>query len=92
MDFAASRVLTSLPGLIFDDLCRRYRPVALLSAVEHADLVTLSTRGLARVPRRSLFVVRAGGLMGRTTSSIVSPGGFAQLPVPDRFIKRRRVS
>src|SRR5262245_22524426 len=45
VDLAASRVLTSLPGLV--RYLRQYRPAALLSAMEHANLVALWARGLA---------------------------------------------
>jgi len=56
VDLAASRVLTSLPGLA--RYLRRYRPAALLSAMEHANLVALWARAIARVPMRVVVSIR----------------------------------
>jgi glycosyltransferase involved in cell wall biosynthesis len=50
IDLSAGRVLASLPMLI--RYLRQNRPVALLSAMEHANLVALWARGIARVPTR----------------------------------------
>ncbi len=56
VDLAASRVLTSLPGLV--RYLRRHRPAALLSAMEHANLIALAARGIARVPARVVVSIR----------------------------------
>lgn len=56
VDLAASRVLTSLPGLV--RYLRQYRPAALLSAMEHANLVALWARGLARMQMRVVVSIR----------------------------------
>jgi glycosyltransferase involved in cell wall biosynthesis len=50
VDLRAGRVLASLPGLV--RYLRQHRPTALLSAMEHANLVALWARGLARVSTR----------------------------------------
>jgi glycosyltransferase involved in cell wall biosynthesis len=56
VDLAAARVLTSLPGLV--RYLRRHRPAALLSAMEHANLIALAARGIARVPARVVVSIR----------------------------------
>ena len=50
VDLDASRVMTSLPGLV--RYLRRERPVAMLSALSHANVVAVAARRLARVPTR----------------------------------------
>ncbi|OUM88705.1 MAG: glycosyl transferase [Bacillus thermozeamaize] len=55
IDLKARRVLFSLPGLV--RYLRRERPVALLSALDHANLVALWARSLARVPVRVVVSV-----------------------------------
>lgn len=50
VDLGASRVLASLPGLI--RYLRRERPGAMLSAMNHANVVALLARKLARIPTR----------------------------------------
>lgn len=57
IDLKAPRVLFSLPGLV--RYLRRERPVALLSALDHANLVALWARRLARVPVRVVASVRS---------------------------------
>jgi glycosyltransferase involved in cell wall biosynthesis len=55
IDLSAGRVLASLPRLV--RYLRRYRPAALLSAMEHANLVALWARALARVPTRTVVSI-----------------------------------
>lgn len=50
VDLGVSRVLASLPGLI--RYLRRERPAAMLSAMNHANVVALLARKLARIPTR----------------------------------------
>jgi len=50
VDLRAGRTLTSLPALA--GYLRRERPQALLAAMDHANLVALAARTLARVPTR----------------------------------------
>lgn len=50
VDLNASRVIKSLPGLT--SYLRRERPVALLSAMGHANVIAGISRMLARVPTR----------------------------------------
>jgi len=57
VDLGAARVLTSLPGLVH--YLRRERPQALLSALDHANVVALWARALARVPTRVVVSVRS---------------------------------
>jgi glycosyltransferase involved in cell wall biosynthesis len=57
VDLAASRVLASLPGLV--RYLRQSRPVALLSAMEYANLVALWARALARVSTRVVVSIRS---------------------------------
>lgn len=56
VDLGASRVLASLPGLV--RYLRRERPQALLSALDHANVVALWARVLARVPTRVVVSVQ----------------------------------
>jgi glycosyltransferase involved in cell wall biosynthesis len=77
-DLAARRVLTSLPGLV--RYLRQYRPAALLSAMEHANLAALWARGLARVPTRVVVSIHIGGaarrgqlLRGRLATACAGP-------------------
>lgn len=48
VDLKASRVIASLPGLV--RYLRRERPVAMLAAMGHANVVAVVARSLARVP------------------------------------------
>lgn len=50
VDLDASRVLFSLPKLI--GYLRRERPVAMLSALSHANIIAIVARSIARVPMR----------------------------------------
>lgn len=50
VDLGASRVATSLPGLV--RYLRRERPVAMLSALNHANVIAVLARRLAGVPVR----------------------------------------
>lgn len=50
LDLGARRVLSSMPGLVA--YLRRTRPTALISALWHANLVSLWARQVARVPTR----------------------------------------
>jgi len=55
VDLGASRVLRSLPALVC--YLRRARPVALLSALDQANVVALWAQKLARVPTRVVVTV-----------------------------------
>ena len=84
IDLRASRVLTSLPGLV------RYlhdqRPCALLSALDHANAVAICARWLARVPARVIVTVHS------TPSQVVANARTLRarlLPVWTRFFYRR---
>lgn len=50
VDLDASRVLASLPGVI--RYLRRERPVAMLTSLNHVNIVAIWARRLARVPTR----------------------------------------
>jgi len=50
VDLGASRVLTSLPGLV--RYLRREKPNAMLSALNHANVAAIAARMLAGVPTR----------------------------------------
>jgi glycosyltransferase involved in cell wall biosynthesis len=50
VDLKSTRVLTSLPGLV--RYLRRVRPLALLSAMGHSNVVAVVAKVLARVPTR----------------------------------------
>jgi len=56
VDLGSSRVLSSLPGLV--RYLRRERPVAMLSALNHANVVAGAARRLARVPTRLVVSVQ----------------------------------
>jgi len=56
VDLGASRVLFSLPGLV--RYLRREQPVAMLSALDHANVVALVARMLARAQTRIVVSVR----------------------------------
>ena len=56
VDLGTRRVLTALPGLV--RYLRRRRPRALLAAMDHANMVALWARSLARVPTRVCVSVR----------------------------------
>src|SRR5207302_9492504 len=51
VDLKAAKVFTSLPSLV--RYLRRERPLALLSTLDHANLVALLARRIARVPTRA---------------------------------------
>jgi glycosyltransferase involved in cell wall biosynthesis len=57
VDLGAARVLGALPGLV--RYLRRRRPRALLAAMDHANMVALWARALARVPTRVCVSVRS---------------------------------
>lgn len=57
VDLGAGRVLTALPGLV--RYLRRRRPTVLLAAMDHANLIALWARSLARVPTRVAVSVRS---------------------------------
>ena len=57
IDLGASRILSALPGLL--RYLRRRRPPALLSAMDHANLVALWARAMARAPTRVYVSVRS---------------------------------
>ena len=59
VDLAASRVLTSLPGLV--RYLRRERPGALISVQAHANIMAIWTRGLARVQTKVVVSERNVG-------------------------------
>lgn len=55
VDLDAPRVLSSLPGLV--RYFRQERPTILLSAMDHANVVALSAKGLSAVPVRVVVSV-----------------------------------
>jgi len=57
VDLKTTRVLTSLPGLV--RYLRRVRPLALLSAMGHSNVVAVVAKVLARVPTRVVVSERA---------------------------------
>lgn len=57
VDLRARRVLLSLPGLV--RYLRSQQPKALLSALNHANVVALSAQQLARVPARVVVSVHS---------------------------------
>lgn len=57
IDLKSSRVLYSLPGLI--RYLRQERPQALLSALDHANVVALWAKKLSRVPTRVVVSVHS---------------------------------
>jgi len=65
VDLRVSRVLLSLPGLV--DYLRRERPLALLSTLNHANIVALWAARLARVPVR--VVVREANTVSVSTKN-----------------------
>ena len=65
VDLHSSRVLTSLPRLV--RYLRRERPQALLSAMDHANIVAIWARKLARVQSR--LVVTVHSTLSRATTN-----------------------
>ena len=65
VDLGAKRVLRSLPGLIA--YLRRERPDAMLSAMDHANLVALWARKIAGAPTR--MVVSVHNTTSRTVAN-----------------------
>jgi len=57
VDLGVTRVLAALPGLV--RYLRRRRPAVLLAAMDHANLIALWARSLARVPTRVAVSVRS---------------------------------
>lgn len=57
IDLRSRRVLSALPGLV--RYLRRSRPAALLSAMDHANMIALWACALARVPTRVQVSVRS---------------------------------
>ncbi|GIV17136.1 MAG: glycosyl transferase [Armatimonadota bacterium] len=83
IDLRASRVLTSLPGLV--RYLRDQRPCALLSALDHANVVAICARWLARVPSRVIVTVHS------TPSQVVANARALRaklLPLWARFFYR----
>ncbi len=70
IDLHSSRVLASLPGLV--RYLRRERPQAILSTLDHANIVALC-RKLARVPNR--LVVRVATNLSQSASNTSSARG-----------------
>jgi len=68
VDLRASRVALSLPGLV--SYLRRERPVSMLSAMGHANVIAIAAQYLARVPTRVIVSERAN--FSRTKSHITS--------------------
>lgn len=71
IDLHSSRVLASLPHLVC--YLRRERPQALLSTLNHANIVALWARKLARVPNR--LVVRVAANLSQSASNASSARG-----------------
>lgn len=71
IDLHSSRVLASLPGLV--RYLRRERPQAILSTLDHANIVALWARKLARVPNR--LVVRVATNLSQSASNTSSARG-----------------
>ncbi len=71
IDLHSSRVLASLPGLVH--YLRRERPQALLSTLDHANIVALWACKLARVPNR--LVVRVAANLSQSASNASSARG-----------------
>ena len=71
IDLHSSRVLFSLPGLV--RYLRRERPQALLSTMDHANIVALWARKLAWVPNR--LVVRVAANLSQSASNASSARG-----------------
>lgn len=83
IDLRASRVLTSLPGLVH--YLRDQRPCALLSALDHANAVAICARWLARVPTHVIVTIHS------TPSQVVANARTLRaklLPVWTRFFYR----
>lgn len=57
VDLNASRVLTSLPGLV--RYLRRERPSAVLSALDHANIIAIIARRIARISARVVVSVHS---------------------------------
>ncbi len=57
IDLKASRVFASLPGLVC--YLRQERPNALLSALDHANVIALLAKKLARVPTQMIVSVHS---------------------------------
>jgi glycosyltransferase involved in cell wall biosynthesis len=68
VDLRASRVITSLPGLV--RYLRRERPAALLSAMGHANVVAVTARGLARTPTRVVVSERSNFSISRVNATL----------------------
>lgn len=62
----ASRVLFSLPRLV--RYLRRHKPVAMLSALSHANIIAIVARGMARTPTRLVVSERGVPLRSEATS------------------------
>jgi len=71
IDLDSSRVLTSLPGLVRYLRCER--PRTLLSTLDHANIVAIWARKLARVPNR--LVVRVANNLSESASNAPSLRG-----------------
>jgi len=81
IDLGCRRTLRALPGLA--RYLRRERPAALLSAMDHANVVALLARGLARVPTRVVVSVRT------THSAVLQQAHDAKRKLVMPFLIRR---
>lgn len=84
VDLHAPRVLASLPGLV--RYLRRERPVALLSALDHANIVALWARKLAAVPCR--LVVSVHSTLSRAADNAPTARGRFMPYLIHRFYPR----
>lgn len=82
VDLKAPRVLASLPALMRYMQCER--PVAMLSAWEHANIIALWARGLAGVPRH-LVVNEQNTISKSTRQAKSSRRGWLIPPLAKRF-------
>lgn len=79
VDLKASRVLTSLPGLV--RYLKRERPAALLSALDHANIVAIWARKIAGIPCRLVVSTHA------TLSKVIENASNARSRVMPLFIR-----
>lgn len=89
VDLGASRVLTSLPRLV--RYLRRERPTAMLSALDHANIVAIVAHRLARVPTRLAVSVHATLFVVAPDNAVVRPRWMPRFmrltyPLADRVI------
>jgi len=79
VDLKASRVLTSLPGLV--RYLKRERPAALLSALDHANIVAIWARKIAGIPCRLVVSTH------NTLSKVIENASNARSRVMPLFIR-----